>query len=597
MIIKEGKKFACFSCIRGHRASSCGHVERELREIRRKGRPVTQCVKCRELRKTRKAHVKCLCNEMKDDALSTIPLQSAPADSHASKYRRLDEDDEGAMRKVSNTVAMQQSRPQPRQIHPTAVHNPATANRPVTLPARNIHGLRLTHQPSVNAYNRLPSIRSYKEPSTTIPAIGGSPTHKYGGTSRLHNYDVRHGSIMERPKCGCGCDCDEKVALLVQKIEERLGLPVKHKDLASAHIDGESASEWVERILSPVVSAMHPPSLPSFPSLPPASTAIPAIAARPMTSTHTMHLPRLAPMNMAPNGNRGRVGTITIPPVRKISGTYSEPQSARNRSFSTGSSNSSRASLEAMSPIQQQQQQQHRSPQGTARQTPRPGFAAGVVPPMVPPSFAACNSNGGGCCSASANKPSTSSQQKQKQQEPSSCCSTAAILPQQVLPVRSCCDPPPQPRIVVPESRQMLQQQSPVLRRVFSGQSVLTTSVAASPIRSQGPPKPDALQQHQPPPTATVPMKRATSIQSLSTPTTATVDKPGRSDSDGCGNCGDKCSCCNKNRKWQPRSQQNPLVDADGALECSCGCSKPFQECSDCVTDLCEGLLLKEAPL
>ncbi|KAJ2862018.1 hypothetical protein GGI22_002304 [Coemansia erecta] len=496
-------------------------------------------------------------------------------------------------------MAMQQSRPQPRQIHPTAVHNPATANRPVTLPARNIHGLRLTHQPAVNAYNRLPSIRNYKEPSTTIPAIGGSPTHKYGGASRLHNQDVRHGGIMDRPKCGCGCDCDEKVALLVQKIEERLGLPVKNIDLASAHIDGESASEWVERILSPVVSAMHPPSLPSFPALPPASAAIPTIAARPVTSTHAMNLPRLAPMNMAPNGNRGRVGTMAIHPVRKTSGTYSEPQSARNRSFSTGSSNSSRASLEAMSPMQQQQQ--HRSPQGAARPIPRSEFAAGVVPPIVPSNSTARNSNGGGCCSASANKPTTTSSMQQRRQGPSSCCSTAAILPQQVLPVRSCCDPPPQPRITVSESRQMPQQQSPVLKRVSSGQPVLTTTVAASPIRSQGPPKPGAFLQ-QPPPTTAVPMKRATSMQSLSiaaslsTPTTATVDKPGRSSSDGCSSCGDKCSCCDKNRKWQPRSQQNPLVDADGALECSCGCSKPFQECSDCVADLCEGLLLKEAP-
>ncbi|KAJ1892467.1 copper-binding transcription factor, partial [Coemansia sp. S17] len=64
MIYLDGKKYACSACIRGHRASSCNHTSRELTEIRPKGRPVTQCERCRQLRKTRKAHVKCLCGEM-----------------------------------------------------------------------------------------------------------------------------------------------------------------------------------------------------------------------------------------------------------------------------------------------------------------------------------------------------------------------------------------------------------------------------------------------------------------------------------------------------------------------------------------------------
>ncbi|KAJ2745217.1 copper-binding transcription factor, partial [Coemansia sp. BCRC 34301] len=71
MIFLDGKKFACSACIRGHRASSCNHSSRELTEIRPKGRPVTQCERCRQLRKTRKAHVKCLCSEM-DSASPTV---------------------------------------------------------------------------------------------------------------------------------------------------------------------------------------------------------------------------------------------------------------------------------------------------------------------------------------------------------------------------------------------------------------------------------------------------------------------------------------------------------------------------------------------
>ncbi|KIO20572.1 hypothetical protein M407DRAFT_37211, partial [Tulasnella calospora MUT 4182] len=51
------------SCIQGHRSSSCSHVDRPLFEIRKKGRPVSQCERCRERRKLRKLHVKCICDE------------------------------------------------------------------------------------------------------------------------------------------------------------------------------------------------------------------------------------------------------------------------------------------------------------------------------------------------------------------------------------------------------------------------------------------------------------------------------------------------------------------------------------------------------
>ena len=49
------------TCIKGHRSSSCRHTDRPLFEIKKKGRPVTQCEHCRELRKTRQIHVKCVC--------------------------------------------------------------------------------------------------------------------------------------------------------------------------------------------------------------------------------------------------------------------------------------------------------------------------------------------------------------------------------------------------------------------------------------------------------------------------------------------------------------------------------------------------------
>jgi hypothetical protein len=50
---------------KGHRSSHCSHVDRPLFEIRKKGRPVTQCSYCRDLRKTKQVHVKCACIDKK----------------------------------------------------------------------------------------------------------------------------------------------------------------------------------------------------------------------------------------------------------------------------------------------------------------------------------------------------------------------------------------------------------------------------------------------------------------------------------------------------------------------------------------------------
>ncbi|OCB89203.1 hypothetical protein A7U60_g3689 [Sanghuangporus baumii] len=57
MVFVNDKKYACETCIKGHRSSTCNHTERPLFEIKKKGRPITQCEHCRELRKTKQVHV------------------------------------------------------------------------------------------------------------------------------------------------------------------------------------------------------------------------------------------------------------------------------------------------------------------------------------------------------------------------------------------------------------------------------------------------------------------------------------------------------------------------------------------------------------
>ncbi|PNS14172.1 Metal-binding regulatory protein cuf1 [Sphaceloma murrayae] len=64
MVVKEdGTKWACQSCLKGHRVSGCTHTDRPLQFVPKKGRPVTQCQHCRVERKKRSAHVKCDCGD------------------------------------------------------------------------------------------------------------------------------------------------------------------------------------------------------------------------------------------------------------------------------------------------------------------------------------------------------------------------------------------------------------------------------------------------------------------------------------------------------------------------------------------------------
>ncbi|VUC27051.1 unnamed protein product [Clonostachys rosea] len=60
-MIINGEKFACDTCIRGHRVAQCKHTDRPLRQISSKGRPVSQCDHCRDLRKTSSVHTRCKC--------------------------------------------------------------------------------------------------------------------------------------------------------------------------------------------------------------------------------------------------------------------------------------------------------------------------------------------------------------------------------------------------------------------------------------------------------------------------------------------------------------------------------------------------------
>ncbi|KAG2217182.1 hypothetical protein INT45_013194 [Circinella minor] len=69
------RKYSCQTCIKGHRSTKCTHHNRQLFEIKPKGRPVSQCETCRELRKSKRIHVKCTCKNREKSLTPTSPTQ------------------------------------------------------------------------------------------------------------------------------------------------------------------------------------------------------------------------------------------------------------------------------------------------------------------------------------------------------------------------------------------------------------------------------------------------------------------------------------------------------------------------------------------
>ncbi|OAD00617.1 copper fist DNA-binding transcription factor, partial [Mucor lusitanicus CBS 277.49] len=59
----------------GHRATHCKHTDRKLISIKKKGRPATQCKRCRELRVLRQLHVKCDCEDPSKHGERAIDIQ------------------------------------------------------------------------------------------------------------------------------------------------------------------------------------------------------------------------------------------------------------------------------------------------------------------------------------------------------------------------------------------------------------------------------------------------------------------------------------------------------------------------------------------
>lgn len=116
MVLIDGVKYACDTCIRGHRVTSCKHTDKPLTRIKPIGRPASQCQHCREARNSAAVHANCSCGARDRGGSHTNgcpcydPSQKCSCPSRKNR------------RKTSSSGASATARPYPpRQKSPQAV--------------------------------------------------------------------------------------------------------------------------------------------------------------------------------------------------------------------------------------------------------------------------------------------------------------------------------------------------------------------------------------------------------------------------------------------------------------------------------------------
>ncbi|QSL67012.1 hypothetical protein MERGE_001399 [Pneumocystis wakefieldiae] len=75
MVYINDIKYACSSCIRGHRSSLCYHENRPLFEVKRKGRPLSQCVQIPSERAKKMSGRRFVCHQGLENSFVSLDVQ------------------------------------------------------------------------------------------------------------------------------------------------------------------------------------------------------------------------------------------------------------------------------------------------------------------------------------------------------------------------------------------------------------------------------------------------------------------------------------------------------------------------------------------
>ncbi|KAJ2157803.1 copper-binding transcription factor [Coemansia sp. RSA 552] len=562
MILLQGLKYACRQCIRGHRVSTCGHRDRDLIMVRRKGRPATQCSKCRELRRTRKAHVKCICNEAKlpADATALEPKSLRPAEPESPPRAegRVEAEEASSAAKVSSIESL---------LNPCGCGNgsfcrcckPAFAeylsskypSQAVERAAGEVSSTLQQQRRSARPNVFLPSIKPATADAVARSA-GAVPVSAPAST-------VKCPSGPDAPCCKVETDDDkQKESRRLATIPEQRVLPPRP---ATSGMVGSGMAHYPTKDLQVKLEA---PSL-----LYPGEVARGVKRKEPPTDSERPDCKCGCDcsrrLDLLIEAIERRIGLDQLFPEQQGHDS-NEPLSPPRRRPETARI----LPPLAASPV-------------TARQQPRP-------PQTAFPSFPAIGT---------ASAPQTGRRLS---------FGLPSTYQPQALPVsrqRS-------------SSNSSFVSNSSALARISNGspehEQVGSKAVSRSSTRSSGvgsagerfaagvlPPLTTTVQM--PPSLPTMMCQQQAGIapqQALPGPKAccgggSSGGEPSARRGRCSGSCsGDasSCACCKRTASWKPGTADSARRDGDGALMCSCGCGRPFNECTNCVTDNCVGLLL-----
>lgn len=145
MVLLNGVKYACERCIRGHRVSSCTHTDKPLTMIKPKGRPASQCLHCRELRKIKNTHSSCSCGKKGKSPGQHLASCLCHKNSHCTCPTREKKEPKSKLKSASESLSDNETKfKEGQEMNTSSSSNNADANYfidDVVVPFGTNHGL------------------------------------------------------------------------------------------------------------------------------------------------------------------------------------------------------------------------------------------------------------------------------------------------------------------------------------------------------------------------------------------------------------------------------------------------------------------------
>ncbi|KAH7196212.1 copper fist DNA binding domain-containing protein [Fusarium oxysporum] len=203
MISKE-EKFACESCIRGHRVAQCQHTDRPLLRVSRKGRPISQCTHCRSLRASRSVHTKCKCASTSHQVMLKQFGRERCACSEGGACKCAYKSDRGATNDILSVPSRRESSTPSTALSPPGFEPKPLELAPLPLRSTSTERLAPAHcsaeSPGSILGSSLPSVNNW--PLDDMPIAWTTPLESYLPDSVLSDIHDPTGTGGSVPNMG-----------------------------------------------------------------------------------------------------------------------------------------------------------------------------------------------------------------------------------------------------------------------------------------------------------------------------------------------------------------------------------------------------------